>query len=309
MRKLIFLLPFIALFSCGEDAPAEEKVILDTYEQRLSYVLGSINAKGIVDSPEPFVQKLLKDKILEGFKEGLSVDETNACRETMQKLFGPYGQDFDTTYLEEGSRCIGLITGSTFVSELLKMEEMDKLDTTNLIIGFNHGLHQRDTLISQEDQMKMVEEFFNTVQEKKKAKIAEMEIPFWEEVKAIPGIVEVESGVYLETIKAGSGNTPEATDDVEAHYTLTNVVGEVMESTYERGEPLKINLTYGMGQGIIPGWTIGFTALKKGGKYKLYIPSELAYGEGALCFEVELVSFGPQGSMVTLQQQQPPTSF
>ena len=62
MKKLLFLLPFVALLSCGDDKKVEEEVILDTYEQRLSYVLGAINAKGIVDSEESFVQKLLKDQ-------------------------------------------------------------------------------------------------------------------------------------------------------------------------------------------------------------------------------------------------------
>lgn len=309
MRKLLFVLPLLALFSCGEEAPKEEVVVLESYEQRLSYVLGAINAKGIVDSPEPFVQKLMKDEIAQGFREGLNITETETCRGTMEKLFGPYGQDFDTTFLQEGSHCIGVITGSTFMSELTKMEEMNKLDTTNLIIGFRHGLNSIDTLISQEDQMAMVEEFFKGVQEKKAVKIAALEIPFWEAIKAIPGIVELESGVYLEILTEGTGDMPSAADDVEAHYTLTDVEGNKLESTLDRGEPLQINLTYGVGTGIIPGWTVGFTAMKKGGKYKLYIPSDLAYGEGALTFEIELLNFGPQGSMVTLQQQQMPQGF
>ena len=71
----------------------------------------------------------------------------------------------------------------------------------------------------------------------------------------------MESGVYLETIKEGTGTSPGAMDDVEAHYILTTALGDTMESSYTAGQPIKINLTYGMGGGIIKGWTIGFQTL------------------------------------------------
>ena len=87
-------------------------------------------------------------------------------------------------------------------------------------------------------------------------------------------------------------------DDVEAHYILTNAVGDTMESSFDRGQPLKISL-----QSVIPGWTMSFPQLKKGGKYRLFIPSELAYKQGALCFYIELVNYGKAGTIVPAQPQ------
>lgn len=306
MKKIFFVLPLLVLMACGDDKPAEEVVTLNTKEEKLAYVLGSVNAKGLTESGDPQFDKLIKEKVIEGFKAGLNDSKNDDCKETLQKLFGPYGQDFDTTYLEAGSECLGRITASNFYAEMKKVGEMDKLNKDLLIKGFEHGMYKRDTLLSEKDHASILEDFIQGINERLAKEMSEKEKPYWDKVKAISGIQELESGVYIETIKAGKGNKPTAADDVEAHYTLTNVVGDTMETTKTSGNPLKINLTYGMGTGIIRGWTIGFPAMSKGGKYRLYVPSELAYGNGSLCFDVELLDFGPQGSMVNLQQQQMP---
>lgn len=307
MKKLLFVLLTATLFvSCGDDQPVEEVVKLDTYEDKLSYVLGAMNAKGITDSNDPNVDRLDKEMMIEGFKEGLKDSETEDCMKTLQNLFGQNGQDFNETYAKEGSKCIGKITASSFMSEMKSLNEDKKLITDLLIKGFEHGVYAKDTIIAHEDQIKLVDEFFAGVGEKQAQKMKEKEKPFWAALKTKANVKEVAQGVYIETIKEGRGTSPTALDDVEAHYILTTVAGDTMETTRASGKPLKINLTYGMGQGIIQGWTIGFPAMKKGGLYKLYIPSELAYGKGSLCFEVELVNFGAQGSMVTLQQPEMP---
>lgn len=303
---MFMLLTATLLVGCGDDTPVEEAVKLDTYEDKLSYVLGAMNAKGITDSNDPNVDRLDKEAMIEGFKEGLKDDNTDDCMTTLQNLFGQNGQDFNETYVKEGSKCIGKITASSFMAEMKSLEEDGKLLSDLLIKGFEHGVYAKDTIISQADQIKLVDDFFAGVSAKQAEKTKSMEKPWWEAIKAKANTKEVSQGVYLETIKEGKGANPTALDDVEAHYTLTTVAGDTMETTRATGQPLKINLTYGMGSGIIQGWTVGFPAMKKGGIYKLYIPSEMAYGKGSLCFEVELVNVGPQGSMVTLQQQQYP---
>jgi FKBP-type peptidyl-prolyl cis-trans isomerase len=59
--------------------------------------------------------------------------------------------------------------------------------------------------------------------------------------------------------------------------------------------------------GVIQGWKQSFPSLKKGGKYRLYVPAELAYGDqkGALCFYIEFINFGKAGTLVKPQPQQP----
>lgn len=117
---------------------------------------------------------------------------------------------------------------------------------------------------------------------------------FLTENGAREGVVTTESGLQYEVIEEGDGPTPGADDTVEVHYSGTLVDGTEFDSSYKRGEPVQ----FGVGQ-VIPGWTEALKLMPVGSKWKLYIPSDLAYGPGgaggaigpnaALVFEVELL--------------------
>lgn len=107
-------------------------------------------------------------------------------------------------------------------------------------------------------------------------------------------VVTTDSGLQYEVLEAGEGPTPGPNDTVEVHYRGTLVDGTEFDSSYSRGESVK----FGVGQ-VISGWTEALQLMPVGSKYKLYIPSDLAYGAGgagqvigpnsALIFEVELL--------------------
>lgn len=110
-----------------------------------------------------------------------------------------------------------------------------------------------------------------------------------------PGVKSLPSGLQYQVITDGKGPTPKATDTVTTHYKGTLIDGTVFDSSYDRGEPA----TFGVGQ-VIKGWTEALQLMKVGSKWKLFIPSELAYGPDAppgspippnatLLFEVELL--------------------
>jgi FKBP-type peptidyl-prolyl cis-trans isomerase FkpA len=109
-----------------------------------------------------------------------------------------------------------------------------------------------------------------------------------------PGAVRKDSGLIITEIKAGTGASPKATDQVKVHYTGTLIDGKVFDSSVQRGEPATFPLN-----GVIPCWTEGVQLMKVGGKSKLVCPSGLAYGErgsppvikpgSTLVFEVELL--------------------
>lgn len=117
---------------------------------------------------------------------------------------------------------------------------------------------------------------------------------FLDAAAAEPGAVKTESGlVYLET-QAGSGKSPTLSDSITVHYHGTLEDGTVFDSSVERGEPI----TFGLGM-VIPGWQEGLQLMKEGGKAKLTIPGDLAYGprgqgsippNATLVFDVELIS-------------------
>ena len=108
-----------------------------------------------------------------------------------------------------------------------------------------------------------------------------------------------DSGLQYEILSEGeSDQSPLADDEVEVHYhgTLTN--GEVFDSSVERGEPSKFRV-----DGVIKGWTEALQLMTVGDKWKLFIPSDLGYGETGsssigpnetLIFEVELLGITPK---------------
>lgn len=107
------------------------------------------------------------------------------------------------------------------------------------------------------------------------------------------GVTTTESGLQYEVVTAGEGASPTAVDTVKVHYEGTLLDGTVFDSSYQRGEPIEFPLNR-----VISGWTEGVQLMKEGGKYRFYIPSELAYGERAtgkitpnstLIFDVELL--------------------
>lgn len=111
------------------------------------------------------------------------------------------------------------------------------------------------------------------------------------------GVTTTASGLQYEVMKKGEGTKPAATDTVSVHYHGTLVSGKVFDSSVERGEPATFPVN-----GVIPGWVEALQLMPVGSKWKLFIPSKLAYGErgagrdigpnSALVFEVELLKIG-----------------
>lgn len=141
-----------------------------------------------------------------------------------------------------------------------------------------------------EMQEKMKGESSKAAQANKDAGMA-----FLAENKKKAGVVELPSGMQYEILKDGTGESPKATDKVTTHYTGTLMDGTVFDSSIERGQPAQFPVN-----GVIRGWTEALQLMKPGSKWKLYIPSDLAYGDGGsppkigpgalLIFEVELIS-------------------
>ena len=102
------------------------------------------------------------------------------------------------------------------------------------------------------------------------------------------------SGIQYEVIIVGKGKLAKATDQVKCHYEGTLIDGTLFDSSVKRGQPA----VFGVNQ-VIPGWVEALQLMPEGSKWKLYIPSDLAYGaqgagemippHSALVFEVELI--------------------
>lgn len=114
------------------------------------------------------------------------------------------------------------------------------------------------------------------------------------ENKKREGVITTASGLQYEIITAGTGDKPKKTDTVRCHYEGRLLNGEVFDSSYARQQPADFPVN-----GVIPGWVEALQLMPVGSKWKLYIPSELAYGKqhvseqiqpnSTLIFEVELL--------------------
>ena len=108
------------------------------------------------------------------------------------------------------------------------------------------------------------------------------------------GVKVTDSGLQYRVVEPGSGDKPKATDTVVVHYRGTLVDGTEFDSSYSRGEPATFPVN-----GVIQGWQEALQLMNSGAKWKLFIPSDLAYGErgggptigpnAALVFDVELI--------------------
>ena len=107
-------------------------------------------------------------------------------------------------------------------------------------------------------------------------------------------VVTTPSGLQYEVLSSGTGATPGATDVVQTHYHGTFIDGRVFDSSVRRGQPAEFPVN-----GVISGWTEALQLMQVGDKWKLYVPSNLAYGsrgvgdigpDETLIFEVELLN-------------------
>src|ERR1700730_11910134 len=120
---------------------------------------------------------------------------------------------------------------------------------------------------------------------------------FLDKAAAEPGAIKTASGLVYRELKAGTGPSPTASDNVTVNYRGTLVDGTEFDSSYKTNQPAQFPLNGG-----IPCWTEGVQKMKVGGKSRLVCPSAIAYGErgsppvipggATLVFEIELLGIG-----------------
>jgi FKBP-type peptidyl-prolyl cis-trans isomerase FklB len=200
-----------------------------------------------------------------------------------------------TNSKQRTSYAIGVNMGTSF-----KAQDLD-VDAKALSAGITDAMagkaamtqqEVRDTLTKFSQDMKTKMEAKDKVDGDKNLKAGEV---FLAENAKKDGVKTTASGLQYKVIKSGTGATPKLTDTVKVNYHGTLIDGTVFDSSVERGEPVTFPL-----QGVIPGWTEALQLMKVGDKWKLFIPSKLAYGErsagpkiganSALIFDVELLS-------------------
>lgn len=206
------------------------------------------------------------------------------------------------TFQDKLSYSMGLDVGTYFKGM------KDDIDYDRLILGITDAFKGNKQQISPEEVAQVQKEFATKMQAKQAAKVKELQEKnkkagddYLAKNKEKKGVVVTKSGLQYEEVKKGSGVKAKDGDQVKVHYTGTFVDGTVFDDSRKRGEPA----VFGVDQ-VIPGWSEAMKLMNVGSRYKLAIPSALAYGEqgappviepnSVLLFDVELISVEKKGA-------------
>lgn len=184
----------------------------------------------------------------------------------------------------------------------MSQQGMDDLDPAKLAHGMQTAMSEDSSQINEDSLQGILQAYQMKAQAKaRRQRAAEAEEnkkegeEFLAENKDKEGVQTTETGLQYKVLEEGEGPSPTAEDTVTVNYRGTLLSGKVFDSSYERGQPADIPLNR-----VIPGWTEGIQLMKEGGKYKFWIPGDLAYGPNprpggpigpneTLIFEVELL--------------------
>lgn len=191
--------------------------------------------------------------------------------------------------MDKFSYAIGLGIGQN----LLSMGAKD-LNADDFAQAVKDVLEGNKTAITHNEAREIVNNYFAELEKSVNEKNIVQGKAFLDANRNNPNVVTLPSGLQYEVIREGNGKKPKATDRVRCHYEGTLLDGTLFDSSIKRGEPA----VFGVNQ-VIKGWVEALQLMSEGAKWKLYIPSELAYGaQGAgdmippystLIFEVELI--------------------
>jgi len=178
--------------------------------------------------------------------------------------------------MDKKSYALGMNMGFSMLQSGIREVKID-----DFAAGVEAVIKGRTPALSMDEAAKVLEAFFNELDQAHQAEQAEIGKAFKAEGEQFlaenakkEGVKVLPSGLQYKVIKEGAGRKPRATDRVRCHYEGTFTDGRVFDSSYKRGEPA----VFGLNQ-VIKGWTEGLQLMAEGAKYELYIPYQLAYGE------------------------------
>ena len=177
----------------------------------------------------------------------------------------------------------------------MKKDGLDSLDLDIMKQAINSAMNGDSLLVDANLSQSVIQAYLARKQKQKGEAGMQIGKKFLEENKKKQGVIELPDGLQYMVMKEGTGPLPTANDTVSVHYHGTLIDGTVFDSSVERGEPAEFPVG-----AVIKGWTEALQLMKVGSKYKLFIPSDLAYGDRAagpkigpnstLIFEVELLT-------------------
>ena len=193
------------------------------------------------------------------------------------------------TQADSVSYAIGVSIGQN-----LKRDKMTDVNPDLISTGIKSVYNSDSSIMNGAKAQACIQNYYQAKEKMKGSENLEKGKMFLAENGKKDGVKTLPSGLQYTIIKDGTGSKPKLTDKITAHYHGTTIDGNVFDSSIQRGQPAQ----FGVNQ-VIPGWTEALQLMSVGSKWKLFIPSNLAYGEignrgiepnSVLIFDVELIS-------------------
>ncbi len=191
--------------------------------------------------------------------------------------------------MDKLSYALGMSMASNLMNSGLK-----QIDVESFVKAFTEIMSNTAPSMSPQEANQVIQTYFSKMQDEMLENNLKEGEAFLEENSKKESVVTLPSGLQYEVLQEGNGAKPKATDKVKCHYHGTLLNGQVFDSSVQRGQPA----VFGVNQ-VIKGWVEALQLMSVGAKWRLYIPSELAYGaQGAgnsiepnstLIFDVELL--------------------
>lgn len=210
---------------------------------------------------------------------------------TVKKLTVASGTGVMKSGMDSLSYALGLS-----LAQFYKQQGIKTVNTAMVSKGINDALKGGKTLLTEEQMNLCITNNLEKMKEEKSSVNKKAGEDFLAANKTKQGVVSLPSGLQYLVLKEGTGPKPEVTDTVKCHYHGTLIDGTIFDSSVDRGQPAEFPVG-----GVIRGWVEALPLMPVGSKWKLFIPSELAYGNysppgskigpgSALIFDVELLA-------------------
>ena len=310
--KKIFLITLITLtvLTVAQAVPGEVNFSKDA-SYAIGLNIGSSFREGMTtDSVYPDIEEFLMG-LRDGINNRFVRFDIETARELIDREFHALTERLETiqavpgevNFNKDASFAVGLNIGASLREGMIADNVYP--DIEEFFMGMRDGINNRFVRFNLETARELIEREFNALSERLKAIARQNEIDYLTENARRPGIQRTSSGLQYQIITDERGRRPTRRDTVMIHYEGKFTDGTILDSTYEHGEPMVLELA-----NTIPGLQEGLQMMSVGSKYIFTIPSVLGYGEEAtrdpwtneviipqyavLIYEIELLQINPR---------------